>query len=129
VGWSFTWRGGARLAQMLEARDDFLEGSSERWIVNVLCALVRAGDYHSLLETGAFVGATTERLARTLAEMGGGRVVACELDSARAALTQGRLERAALPPTVEWRVVADDVLRYLASVPDASLEIVWVDDA
>src|SRR5205823_4371406 len=93
---------------------------------DVLCALLRAGDYRSVLETGAFVGATTERLALTLGAMGGGRVVACECDPTRAALTDARLERAA--PACTWAVIQDDVLRYVASVPDESLEFVWLDD-
>src|SRR5207237_9735040 len=77
IGYHFTLREGAPLAQMLEAPDDFLEGSTEPWIVNVLCALVRAGDYHSLLETGASVVATTERLARRLATLVVRLVAAC----------------------------------------------------
>lgn len=113
---------------MLAAPDDFVEGSTEPWIVDVVCALLTASDQRTVLECGAFIGATTVRLAHTLAEMGGGTIIAVELEADRANTAQAALENANLPPTVTWRVVHDDVLKYIASVPDESIGVAWVDD-
>src|SRR5438132_14302912 len=100
VGQHLLLRKGAPLLQMLEAPADFVEGSAEPWIVDVLCALLKASDQRSVLECGAFVGATTVRLAHTLAAMGGGRVAAIEIDPGRAAAAQARLEQA--QPACDW---------------------------
>src|SRR5438132_940274 len=100
VGQHLTLRPGAPLLQMLEAPVDFVDGSTEPWIVDILCALLKASDQRSVLECGAFVGATTVRLAHTLAAMGGGRVVALEIDPGRAAAAQARLEQA--QPACDW---------------------------
>lgn len=121
-------RPGAPFTQMLEAPDDFIPGSTEPWIVDVVCALLKASDQRNVLECGSFVGATTVRLARTLAEMGGGTLTAVELEADRAATAQAALEAANIPPTVQWRIVQDDVLKYIASLPGEGLGFVWIDD-
>lgn len=121
-------RKGAPLLQMLEAPDDFVQGSTEPWIVDIVCALLKANDKKTVLECGSFIGATTERLAKTLADMGGGTLVAVEIDPERAATAQARLEAANLPITVDWKIVQDDVIKYIQSLPDESLGFAWVDD-
>ena len=125
---SYTLRPGAPVLQMLEAPDDFVQGSTEPWIVDVVCALLKASDKRTVLECGSFIGATTERLAKTLADMGGGSITAVEIDPERAATAQARLEAAKIPPTVQWKIVQDDVFAYLNSIPNESLGFAWVDD-
>lgn len=124
----YTLRKGAPLLQMLEAPDDFVQGSAEPWIVDVVCALLKASDQRSVLECGAFIGATSLRLCQTLADMGGGSFTAVEIDPERAGIAQARLEAANLPPTVKWQIVLNDVFRHIASLPDASVGYVWLDD-
>ena len=121
-------RKGAPLLQMLDAPDDFVQGSTEPWIVDIVCALLKANDKRTVLECGSFIGATTERLARTLADMGGGTIVAVELGAERAATAQARLEAANLPPTVDWKIVQQDVIQYLKTLPDESVGFAFVDD-
>lgn len=128
IGLTIKPRKGAPVRQMLAAPDDFVQGSTEPWIVDIVCALLKANDLTTVLECGAFIGATTERLARTLAEMGGGDIVACEIDPARACLAQDRLTHAAIPPTVRWKIVQDDILTYIPAQPDESIGLAWVDD-
>lgn len=105
---------------------DFVEGSAEPWIGEVVCALLKASDQRNVLECGSFVGATTLRLGQTLADMGGGTLVACEIDATRALETHTKL--LTVPASVEWRVVQQDILVYLGTVPNESLGLVWLDD-
>lgn len=123
-----TLRKGAPVIQMLEATPDFVQGSAEPWIVDVLCALLTASDQRTVLECGAFIGQTSLRLCQTLAQMGGGNFTAVEIDPERAAIAQERLENANLPPTVHWRIVQQDVFEFLKTVPDGTFSYVWVDD-
>jgi len=128
VGQHLTLREGAPVVAMLEAPEDFVEGSTEPWIVDILCALLKASDQRTVLECGAFVGSTTARLAGALEVMGGGSLVAVELDPVRATTAQNRLDGAAFPPTVAWQIVQDDDLKYIATVPDQSIGFAFLDD-
>lgn len=121
-------RKGAPVVQMLEAPDDFVQGSAEPWIVDVLCALLKASDQRYVIECGAFIGATSLRLCQTLAQMGGGSFTAVEIEPERAATAQQRLEDANLPPTVNWQIVQQDIFAYLEGVPDGAFGFAWVDD-
>ena len=124
----FTLRKGAPVLQMLEATPDFVQGSAEPWIVDVLCALLTASDQRTVLECGAFIGQTSLRLCQALAKMGGGSFTAVEIEPDRAAIAQERLEKANLPPTVQWRIVQQDVFEFLKTVPDGAFGFVWLDD-
>ena len=110
----------------LEAPADFVEGSAEPWVVDVVCALLKASDQRNVLECGTFIGATTQRLVETVAQMGAGSVVGVEFDLERARTTQARLEATGLPNN--WQIVQQDILGYIASQPDTSIGFVWVDD-
>ena len=103
------------------------DGCAEPEIADLLCALLRASGHRTVLETGAFTGYTTTKLAWTLEQMGGGRVVACDMDAGRAANVQAALERCAIP-TVSWEVMASDVLVVIAGLADESVGFVFVDD-
>ena len=124
----FRLREGAPVIQMLEATPDFVQGSAEPWIVDVICALLKASDQHTVLECGSFIGQTSLKLCQTLAEMGGGNFVAVEIDPERAAIAQQRLEDAKLPPTVNWQIVQQDIHEFLRVCPDSVFGFAWVDD-
>lgn len=111
----------------LVAPSDFIEGSAEPWIVDVLCSLLVASGQKVVLETGTFMGATGIRLAQTLNEHMGGAFLGCELDPDRALATQSRFEKLALP-LVNWTIYQQDVLQVIAAQPDESLGFVWLDD-
>ena len=49
-------------------------GSTEPWITNLICALLKASGARRVLETGAFEGFTSFHLKDTLDRLGGGQL-------------------------------------------------------
>jgi len=106
--------------------DDWVEACAEPAIAELLGALIRCFEGPvNVLETGGYTGFTSKRLARAVADIGG-RLTVCEIDPKRAEYLEEQL--AALTLSVPYTVVADDVLKYVASLPNESLDFVWVDD-
>lgn len=102
-------------------------GATESWIAHLVAALVVAGDSRNILETGSFHGHTSVVLARAIAALGGGTLLCCEIDPERAQIVEDRLRR--IPTSVvAWTVRNEDVLRVIQSLPEASLNLVWLDD-
>ena len=105
-------------------------GSTEPWIVELLAALLKASGQKTVLELGGYIGITSAWLALTLAQMGGGDLTIAEYDPEapeRADAVQTRLEALNLT-NVTWRVMRDDAVRVIRSLPDESLGLVYVDD-
>ena len=103
------------------------DGCTEPWIAQVVASLLVASGGKTVLETGAFQGTTTAWLALALQSMGGGHLIACDIDAERANAVWSRL--ASLPiPNVRWATFATDVLDYIRSLDTAVLDFVWLDD-
>lgn len=104
------------------------QGATESWIAQLASSLLGASGGHSVLETGSYMGTTTAWLAKTLARMGGGTLVAAEIDPVRAASATALLEQLGLPESVAWTVDNRDVFDVIAGTPNRSLDFVWLDD-
>ncbi len=112
-------------------QDEYEPGSTEPYVAELLCALLKASGRTRVVELGAFKGTTSAWICSTLAKMGGGRFTAVEFDPEapeRADWTQSRLEALQLPETVVWDVLRSDALAAIASFPDASIGFAFVDD-
>lgn len=110
---------------------EYEPGSTEPYIAELLCALLKASGRTRVVELGAFKGTTSAWLCSTLAKMGGGRFTAVEYDPEapeRADWTQARLEALQLPATVVWDVLRSDARHAIESFPNESLGFVFVDD-
>jgi len=107
-------------------------GSTEPWIQYLVCALLLSLQRKdaTVLECGGFIGKTSSRLATTLEALGGGTLIVAEWDPdapERADLTQAALE-ATRCPNVQWTVRREDALSVIRSLPDESLDYVFLDD-
>lgn len=118
-----------RLRELLHATDDgtWHAGSAEPWVASLLAALVVANDAHTVVEIGGFEGYTSAYLARALGRLPHeSDLTICEIDPARALLVQDRLTQ-----TDAWgvrtRVVCEDSLRWIPTLPNDSLDFVWLD--
>ena len=110
--------------------DAYVPGSTEPWISELVCALLKASGRTRVLELGGFMGVTSAWLALTLEHMGGGSLTVAEWDPEapeRADWTQARLD-ALTVPKVEWKVVRSDALTVIRSFADESLDFVFCDD-
>lgn len=123
----FTLREGAPVTQLLAAPADFIEGSAEPWICDIVCALLVASAQTVVLETGTFMGVTAARLCQTLNAHQGGTFLGCELEADRAAASQARLEGLTLPD-VRWTIFNQDVMEFIRQQPPESIGFAWVDD-
>lgn len=105
-------------------------GNTEPWIQQLVCALLKASGHRTVLETGAFQGSTSLRLARTLLALNGGTLTICEVDPARAEQVDARLRSWDLSTEgpVNWVVRCQDALSVIAGLPDRSLGFAFVDD-
>lgn len=102
-------------------------GCAEPWTSQLVASLLIASNQRVVLETGGFTGQTTAWLALALERLGGGELIAVDIDASRALAVQKRL--AGLPlDTVQWRVVNDDILKTIPLFPDQSIGFAWVDD-
>lgn len=102
-------------------------GTTEPWIAQLVSSLLIASGAHTVLETGGFRGTTSAWLAIALERIGGGDLTVCDIDIGRAADIERRLLALDIP-NVTATVLAADVMRVLASLPDRSLDFVWLDD-
>jgi predicted O-methyltransferase YrrM len=102
---------------------DFPAGATEPWITELVCSLLKATGIPHALETGAFLGHSTARLAETIEMMGGGSLLACEIDVAR---YNDLRPMAGEFPCLDLRHA--DALSVIATLPDHSLGLAWVDD-
>lgn len=104
------------------------DGCTEGYIAQLASSLLVASGGHDCLETGGFLGTTSAWLAHTLERMGGGTLTIAEIDYKRACAIQERLDLYKPWVNVDWRVINDDVLTLINSLPPASLDFVWIDD-
>lgn len=105
--------------------DDHVPGATEPWIVELLCALLKATGVENpiVFESGGFLGTTTVHLARTLQWMGGGRLIVSEIDPDRAQAIQDKM----LPfPGVT--VLGQDAIQVIRSLPDGQVTFAFIDD-
>lgn len=107
---------------------NYLSGSTEPWNVEILSSLLKATNANVVLECGGYLGCTSAWLAMTLQQMGGGTFHIAELETERAAACDKRLSELPIKD-VNWKVWHDDVFNVIASMPDESLDFVWVDDS
>lgn len=112
---------------------EHVEGSTEPWIQDVLCALLKAlkREKPTVLETGGFMGHTSARLLATLIEIGGGELTVAEWDPdapERASTVDARLTAHGAAPGVRWGVLQQDAISVIRSLPDESLDFVYLDD-
>ena len=126
------WPSAPALAFATALEHDHVSGSTEPWIQYLVTALLIGLQRSNMtvLECGGFVGKTSARLATTLQAMGGGTLIVAEWDPEapeRADLTQAALE-ATNCPSVSWMVRREDALSVIASLPDESLDFVFLDD-
>lgn len=106
-------------------------GNTEPWITHLVVALLKASGQRTVLETGAFQGATSHALGNALQDMTGGTLTVCELDPARAEAVDARLRTATDREEwadVHWVVRCQDALSVIAGLPDRSLGFAFVDD-
>lgn len=106
---------------------NYLSGSTEPWIVEILASLLKASCAETVLECGGYLGCTSAWLAMTLQQMGRGTLHIAELETERAAACDKRLSELPIP-AVNWRVWQDDVFNVIAAQPDDSIDFAWVDD-
>ncbi len=112
--------------------DTYQPGTTEPWVAQLVCSLLVASGGRTVLETGGFMGTTSAWLALTLASMGGGQLVVCEIDLDRAAAIRARFialaDDGALGSSMKIGVREGDVLAYIPKIDDDSLDFVWLDD-
>ena len=106
---------------------NYLSGSTEPWIVEILSSLMKASLARTVLECGGYLGCTSAWLAMTLQQMGGGTFHIAELEAERAVACDKRLSELPLKD-VNWKVWQDDVFNVIAAQPDESIDFAWVDD-
>lgn len=102
-------------------------GCAEPWTTQLIASLLIASNARNVIETGSFTGQTSAWLAMALERLGGGVLTVVDIDPERVRATEERLGKLNLE-RVQINVVEADVLRYLPTLPDKSLEFAWVDD-
>lgn len=102
-------------------------GCAEPWTSQLVTSLLIASNQRVVLETGGFTGQTSAWLALALERLGGGELIAVDIEAERALAIQNRLEHLPLP-NVNWRVVNDDILKTIPTFPDQSIGFAWIDD-
>ena len=100
-------------------------GSTEPWVSRLVHDFIIARGARTVLETGCFKGATSVWIAEALSKMGGGTLVACEIDDYRSWGTSNRLS----PYDGRVRIIIQGghVLHYLNHTDDR-FDLAWVDD-
>lgn len=111
---------------------EHIDGQTEIWIVDILIALLKGlqRDRPTILECGGFLGHTSARFAHELSLLGGGTLIVAEYDPdapERAGLIDTRLAELELP-NVNWRVMQQDAIQVIQSLPDDSLDFAYLDD-
>lgn len=101
-------------------------GSTEPYVSALVASLIVATGARTVLETGAFEGATSEFILGALEALGGGTFVMCEIDPDRATALQQRFSSPLAP--VEPLIWSGDVLDYLRQTR-IMFDVVWLDDS
>lgn len=119
----------ARLREHLNIFDDhaWRAGSAEPWISSLVASLVVACDAHTAIEIGGFEGYTSRHIVQALSRLAHPAtrtLTVCEIDPARAALVDASL--APYGP-VQRRVVIADSHAWIPTLPDDSVDFVWLD--
>jgi predicted O-methyltransferase YrrM len=100
-------------------------GSTEPWVSRLVADFIVARGARTVLETGAYMGATSVWIADALRRLGGGRFFLCEIDKARRGLAVDRLVNK------NWLEVEllerGDVMEFLRATPE-TFDVAWVDD-
>lgn len=113
-----------------------VEGATEPWIQDILVALLKGlqRPNPTVLECGGFLGHTSSRLLHALKEIGSGNLIIAEYDPdapQRALAIDERLS-AEFPEynvsKLTWRVRHEDAVSVIRSLPDESLDLVYLDD-
>lgn len=118
----------ARTRELFNAYNDnrWRAGSAEPWVVEVLCALLRANNTRVAIEIGGFQGYTSVQLAQALESLPHATTLTvCEIDTERACDVQLALGRGTLQ--CRTHVVCGDSLRWIPTLPDESVDFVWLD--
>lgn len=118
-----------RLANAVGCWTDSPAGNTEPWITNLVVALLKASGARTVLETGAFQGATSLALYGALEAMNGGVLTICEIDPARAEAVDARLRNAECENSnVNWVVRCMDARDVIRSLAPQSLGFAFIDD-
>lgn len=118
-----------RLADAVGCWKESPAGNTEPWITNLVVALLKASGARTVLETGAFQGATSEELLRALEAMDGGVLTICEIDPARAEAVDARLREVEWEDSkVNWVVRCMDARDVIRSLAPQSLGFAFIDD-
>lgn len=99
-------------------------GDTEPYISRLVASLVLATGAESILETGAFQGATTEWLLDAISLLDRGHVTICEIDPLRVAALHERFDMLEAELTIHHV----DVLQFLRTTKE-TFDFVWLDDA
>lgn len=105
---------------------EYLKGSTEPWTQQLVAALAAAIGAKRVLETGTFLGHTTLWVAETLQHA---EITTIDNDARRLELAQRMYAEHASESNhcnVQW--LLGDAIEHLASLPDASLDFVFLDD-
>lgn len=99
-------------------------GSTEPWLSRLVADFIVARGARTVLETGAYMGATSVWIADALQRLGGGHFYLCEIDKARRGIAVDRVVRMGCDDvTIHER---GNVLDLLAT--DETYDLAWVDD-
>ena len=85
------------------------------------------GGHPVVLETGCFIGTTTAWLALTLDQMGGGTLIATDIDPSRCEITRKRIATLGISDNVCVVVTPFDVERVIGDLT-RTVDVVWIDD-
>ncbi len=107
-------------------QSDWVPGSTEPWIIDIVAALLLGSGERNVLELGGYKGACSRVLAQTLHLIGGGNLLVVEYDPALAAGLRSLLPST---ETVSVTILEMDALAALDLLPDQSVGFVWLDDS
>lgn len=99
-------------------------GCTEPWVTDLICSLLGAQGGYCVLETGAFMGFTTQALIDKLWGLDGGTLHCCEIDEARRDAIWRALH---IHSNVIVRMHGD-VFQFLAQCQPGSIDVAFVDD-
>ena len=119
-----------RVAALLDVHPDGADwraGSSEPWIARLVASLIIANDCTRVVEVGGFRGYTTRHIAEALCCLPHPTdLTVCEIDAKRALDVEMVLAEFQGAEFKSYVAVADS-LAWIPSLPDASVDFVWLD--